>query len=123
MAAEYQEYDYVEAGTVDIKDLPPLDDTTKKIMRAEFSTGSSLTAIYFIFIFSIPVMNWYFPDLAFSKIWGGMTFSWFITTIVAMAMAIIIAFVHTALYEKRLLKFDQSVAITQVEEKEAEVNV
>lgn len=30
------DYEYVEAGTIDIKDLPPLDATTNKIMKDEF---------------------------------------------------------------------------------------
>jgi len=116
MAAEYQDYDYVEAGTVDAKDLPPLDATTRKIMKDEFSTGFVLTVIYFVFIFSIPIMNWFFPETAFSKFWGGMTFSWFVTTIVAMAIAFIIAFIHTTLYEKRLTKLE-NVQVTNQETK------
>ncbi|MEH6942716.1 hypothetical protein [Bacillus sp. JJ722] len=105
MANEYSEYDYVEAGTIEYSKLPPLDAETEKIMKAEFGTGFKLTLFYFVFIFSIPVMNWYFPDFAFSKFWGGMTVSWFITSIIAMAMAFIIAYIHTALYEKRLKKY------------------
>ncbi|MEY9978402.1 hypothetical protein [Lysinibacillus sp. RC79] len=100
------DYEYVEAGTVDVKDLPPLDATTNKIMKDEFTTGFSLTVFYFILIFSIPVMNWFAPELAFKKIWGGMTFTWFVTTVVMMVMAFIIAYVHTALYEKRLKKYE-----------------
>ncbi|KOP79136.1 hypothetical protein AMS59_08890 [Lysinibacillus sp. FJAT-14745] len=100
------EYEYVEAGTVDVKDLPPLDAITNKIMKDEFTTGFSLTVFYFILIFSIPVMNWFAPELAFKKIFGGMTVTWFVTTVVMMVMAFIIAYVHTALYEKRLKKYE-----------------
>lgn len=113
MGAEYQDYDYVEAGAVDIKDLPPLDPTTNQIMKSELSTGFTLSAIYFVFIFGIPVMNWYFPEFALSRFWGGMTYSWFITTIVAMLMAFLIGFIHTTLYEKRLLKFERMYMYTQ----------
>ncbi|MCL1695557.1 MULTISPECIES: hypothetical protein [unclassified Lysinibacillus] len=100
------DYEYVEAGTIDVKDLPPLDATTNKIMKDEFTTGFSLTVFYFILIFSIPVMNWFAPELAFKKILGGMTVTWFVTTVVMMVMAFIIAYVHTALYEKRLKKYE-----------------
>lgn len=106
MATGSNDYEYVKAGTIDLKDLPPLDETTNKIMKDELRTGLSLTILYFILIFSIPVMNWFAPSFAFSNLWGGMTVTWFITTIVMMAVAFIIAYVHTALYERRLLKYD-----------------
>ena len=102
MAAEYQDYDYVEASTVKFDDLPPLDPQIKENMRGELTTGLILTAIYFTFIFSIPVLNWYFPEIAFKPIWGGMSLTWFLTTFVTMAMAFIIALIHTVLYERRL---------------------
>ncbi|RZH98075.1 hypothetical protein EIG99_14565, partial [Staphylococcus condimenti] len=41
-------------------------------------------------------------EFMFSRMWGGMTYSWFFTSIVAMAMAFVIALIHTTLYEKRL---------------------
>ena len=44
------DYDYVEAGTIDVRDLPPLDATTNKIMKDEFTTGLGLTIFYFILI-------------------------------------------------------------------------
>ncbi|WP_025113861.1 hypothetical protein [Lysinibacillus fusiformis] len=100
------DYEYVEAGTIDVKDLPPLDVETNKIMKDEFTTGLGLSVFYFILIFSIPVMNWFAPAFAFKKMWGGMTVTWFVTTVVMMAMAFIIAYVHTAMYEKRLKKYD-----------------
>lgn len=106
MAAEYQDYDYVEASTVKFEDLPPLDPQIKKNMRGELTTGLVLTAFYFAFIFSIPVLNWYFPEIAFKPFWGGMSLTWFLTTFVTMAMAFIIALLHTVLYERRLKKVD-----------------
>lgn len=106
MAENKDHYDYVEHGTVDFKDLPPLDHETSEIMHDELRTGVSLTVFYFILIFSIPVMNWYFPAFAFKPIWGGMTITWFVTSVVMMAMSFIIAYVHTKLYEKRLAKYD-----------------
>lgn len=102
MAAEYTEYDYVEAGKIDVKDLPPLDSETNSIMKTEFSTGFKLAIFYYLFVFTIPVLNWFAPDFMFSPMWGGMSVTWFLTGIVAMAMAFGIAYVHTHLYVKRL---------------------
>lgn len=86
--------------TVDIKKLPKLDDKTTSSIKTELSTGLSLAIVYFIFIFSVPAMNWFKPEWAFAKMYGGMSFSWFLTTIAAMAMAFIIAYLHTKLYER-----------------------
>jgi len=102
MAGEYSEYDYVAADTIDVSELEPLDPETRKIMKGEFSTGIKLTLFYYVFILSIPILNWYADGFMFSRMWGGMTYSWFFTSIVAMGMAFIIAYVHTTLYEKRL---------------------
>lgn len=113
MASDFQDYEYVEAGKINVKDLPPLDSTTNRIMKDEIITGATLTIFYFIFIFSIPIINWFAPDFAFSQFWGGMTVTWFFTSIVAMAMAFIIAYIHTALYEKRLLKYDSGSPINK----------
>ncbi|MGN1402673.1 MAG: hypothetical protein ACI4XL_14365 [Bacillus sp. (in: firmicutes)] len=110
MGADYKDYDYVKAGTIDVKDLPPLDSSTSKIMKDEFRTGSKLTIFYFLFIFFIPIINWFAPDFAFAPLWGGMTVTWFITSIVAMAMAFMIAYIHTSLYEKRLQRDDNEEA-------------
>jgi uncharacterized membrane protein (DUF485 family) len=102
MAGEYSEYNYVAAETIDVSELEPLDPETRKIMKGEFSTGIKLTVFYYIFILSIPILNWFAEGFMFSRMWGGMTYSWFLTSVVAMAMAFVIAFIHTALYEKRL---------------------
>lgn len=118
MAAEYTEYEYVEAGKIDISELPPLDAETDKIMKKEFSTGFKLTLFYYSFIFMIPVLNWFAPDFMFSNMWGGMTYAWFFTGIVAMGMAFVIAYVHTHLYEKRLQNTQKIEAST--EEKQAD---
>lgn len=39
-----------------------------------------------------------------------MTYSWFFTSVIAMALAFIIAYVHTSLYEKRLKKYEDKNA-------------
>lgn len=108
MAGEYSEYDYVAAETIDVSELKPLDPETSKIMKGEFSTGIKFTIFYYIFILAIPVLNWFFDGFMFSRMWGGMTYSWFLTGIVAFAMAFIIAYAHTALYEKRLKKYQNN---------------
>jgi len=102
LAGEYREYNYVAADTIDISELEPLDPETTQTMKSEFSTGIKLTLFYYVFILSIPILNWYAGDFMFSRMWGGMTYSWFFTSIVAMAMAFVIALIHTTLYEKRL---------------------
>lgn len=113
MAAEYQDYDYVEAGTVDFKDLPPLEPEIERNMRGELTTGLVLAAIYFGFIFTIPVLNWYFPEIAFKPFWGGMSLTWFLTTFVTMAMAFIIALLHTVLYERRLKATEKAAQLKE----------
>jgi uncharacterized membrane protein (DUF485 family) len=105
MAAEYTEYDYVAASTVDVSELEPLDAETEKIMKGELGTGLKLSLFYYAFIFAIPILNWFAPDFMFSRMWGGMTYAWFLTGIIAMAMAFIIAYAHTTLYEKRLQNY------------------
>ncbi|WP_233189572.1 MULTISPECIES: hypothetical protein [unclassified Sporosarcina] len=101
--------------TVDIKKLPKLDKKTSYSIRTELSTGLSLAIVYFIFIFSVPAINWFKPDWAFAKMFGGMSTSWFLTTIVAMAMAFIIAYLHTKLYERWERK---SLEMSRMEKKE-----
>lgn len=86
--------------TIDIKKLEKLDRETRYIVNSEFRTGLSLTVVYFLFVLSVPVMNWFKPDWAFAKLYGGMSTSWFLTAIVAMVMAFVIAFVHTKMYER-----------------------
>ncbi|MDZ5473655.1 hypothetical protein SM124_18215 [Bacillus sp. 31A1R] len=118
MAGEYTEYDYVEAGTIDVSELEPLDPETRRIMKGEFGTGIKLTVFYYIFILSIPILNWFASEFMFSRMWGGMTYSWFFTSVVAMAMAFIIAYIHTSLYEKRLQKnHDSGQSTTSSEER------
>ncbi|WP_243387894.1 hypothetical protein [Bacillus kexueae] len=101
MAGEYKEYDYVPAGSIDVSELEPLDSQTDRLMKQEFKTGFKLTIFYYAFILAIPVLNWFATDFMFSNMWGGMSYAWFLTSIVAMAMAFIIALIHTYLYEKR----------------------
>lgn len=108
MAAEFKEYEYVEAGKIDISQLPPLDPETEHTMKTEFGTGFKLTIFYFAFIMSIPVLNWYATDFFFSPFWGGMTFSWFTTTIIGFTMAFVIAYIHIYLYEKRLREYQET---------------
>ncbi|MGD8190904.1 hypothetical protein ACQCN2_13080 [Brevibacillus ginsengisoli] len=104
MAGEYSKYDYVEANTVDIDQLEPLDFETDGIIKADLGTGLKLAFIYFAFILAMPVLNWFAGGFMFSRMWGGMTYAWFFTGIVAMLMAFLIAYINIHSYEKRLLK-------------------
>ncbi|MFC0270749.1 hypothetical protein ACFFIX_04695 [Metabacillus herbersteinensis] len=113
MAGDFKEYDYVKASTIDVRDLEPLDSDTSTIMKSEFGTGFKLTLFYFAFIFTIPVLNWFAGGFMFSNFYGGMTFAWFLTGIVSMAMAFIIAFIHTTLYEMRIKKYDAKTSVSQ----------
>lgn len=110
MAAEYKERDYVPAGSIDISELAPLDPATDQIMKGEFRTGFGLSLVYFAFIFSIPVLNWFASDFMLTQFWGGMTISWFMTAIVMLVIAVIIAIIHVVLYEKRLKDYEKLMA-------------
>nr|WP_255723515.1 DUF485 domain-containing protein [Sporosarcina sp. ACRSL] len=100
--------------------MEKLDKETRFIVRSEFRTGMSLTVIYFLFVLSVPVMNWFKPDWAFTKLVGGMSASWFLTTIIAMVMAFVIAFVHTKLYERWERKVETIMHSSGNEEKKVE---
>lgn len=119
MAGEYRDYNYVAADTIDVSELEPLDPETRKIMKGEFSTGIKLTLFYYLFIMAIPILNWFAEGFMFSRMWGGMTYSWFLTSIIAMAMAFVIAFIHTALYEKRLKDSQSSHSTNSSDERSA----
>lgn len=103
MAGEYTKYDYVAASTIDIHELEPLDSETDGIIKAELGTGLKLAFIYFSFILAMPVLNWFAGGFMFSRMWGGMTYAWFFTGIIAMLMAFLIAFINIRSYERRLL--------------------
>ncbi|WP_245671262.1 hypothetical protein [Pseudobacillus wudalianchiensis] len=105
MNKEYEMTDQ-PLGTMDADSLPPLDKETRHIMKSELRTGIGLSTIYYVFIFFIPIINWYLKDFAFSQFWGGMSVTWFLTTIVGMVMAFLIAYIHTKRYEKRLALYD-----------------
>lgn len=100
---EVQE-DYIVAGKINFNDLEPLDETTANLMKGELRVSNILAFIYGAFIISVPVLNWYVPKIAFAKVWGGMTYTWFASTILAMFLAVIIAAVHMYLYSKRMVK-------------------
>ncbi|MED4203116.1 hypothetical protein [Neobacillus mesonae] len=108
MEKEYELTDQSH-GTIDVAELSPLDSDTSAIMKSEFRTGIKLSSFYYVFIFFIPVINWFFKDFAFFKFWGGMSVTWFLTTIAGMGMAFLIAYIHTKRYEKRLAQYEQSV--------------
>lgn len=98
------EENYVAVDTIDFKDLAALDKETAELMKDELKVSNILAFIYGAFIVSVPFLNWYVPKIAFAKVWGGMTYTWLATTILAMLLAIIIAATHMYLYSKRMVK-------------------
>lgn len=105
--SENEEEDYVAAKTIDYSDLEPLDEETASLMKSELKVSNILATIYGVFIFSVPFLNWYLPEIAFAKVWGGMTYTWLATTILAMFLAIIIAATHMYFYSKRMVKSEK----------------
>lgn len=110
--------------TIDMKHLKKLDQETTYIIRTEFFTGLSLSIVYFLFVFSVPAINWFKPEWAAIKLFGGMSYSWFTTTVVAMVMAFIIAYAHTKLYERwerKSIRLSATVKNTANKEEETTV--
>ncbi|HBV96701.1 MAG TPA: hypothetical protein DEF36_06625 [Desulfotomaculum sp.] len=87
-------------NTINIKDLPPLDRMTTYRMSKEMSICLWLFIIYMFYMFLVPVLTFTTPDLMKSRIWGGMSLTWFMTAIGAMIMAFAIAAVHVYFYTK-----------------------
>ncbi|WP_342511884.1 hypothetical protein MKY34_14910 [Sporosarcina sp. FSL K6-1522] len=118
-----QEYQMTDesAGHIDVRELAPLDEETNQIMKEEFRTGLGLSSFYYVFILSIPVINWFFPKLAFYKFWGGMSVTWFLTTIVAMILAYAIAHIHTGLYERRVKDYQKQGELKNIKEERANI--
>lgn len=93
--------DNAGAAKVNYKDLPPLEPGVNEVMKTEFGISFWLSVIYFIFILGVPILNWTAPDLMKTKIWGGMSLTWFLTSIVAMVLAFVIAWLHVNIYQKK----------------------
>ena len=91
-------------GTVEYKDLPPLDAETSANMSEEVKISVLLAVIYFAFLLTVTIMNWTSPEIMKTVLWGGMTVTWFATSIGAMFMATLIAWLHVLYYQSRVAK-------------------
>lgn len=86
--------------TINYKDLPPLDKGVTNRMSKEFSVIFWLFIIYAFYLFIVPILNFTAPDFMKARVWGGMSLTWFLTSIGAMIMAFVIAAVHVYIYSK-----------------------
>jgi hypothetical protein len=91
-----------KVGTINYKDLPPLDEQTLDIMGEEIKVSLSLTVIYYVFLFAVTILNWTAPDFMKTILWGGMTVTWFATSLVSLFMAAFIAFLHVWYYQRKM---------------------
>jgi hypothetical protein len=91
-------------GTIDYKDLPPLDGETSTNMSEEVRISVVLAVIYGAFLLTVTIMNWTSPETMKIVLWGGMTVTWFATSIFAMFMATLIAWLHVLYYQSRVAK-------------------
>jgi uncharacterized membrane protein (DUF485 family) len=91
-----------DVGTIDYKDLEPLEEKTARAMSEELNISLILSAVYFAFLLGVTILNYAAPGLMKTALWGGMTVTWFATAIGAMVMASLIAWLHVRHYQKRL---------------------
>ena len=90
-----------ETKTIAFKDLPPLDSVTAAAMKEEVNLSLVLSVIYYIFLLTVTILNWTSKDLMKTILWGGMSLTWFATSIFAMFMATFMAGLHVYFYQKR----------------------
>ena len=100
-----------KVGTINYKDLAPLDAETAKNMSEELRISVILSIIYYAFVFTVTVMNFTAPDFMKTKLWGGMTVTWFATSLVSLAVAALIAWVHVIYYQKRVLEHSKNQGV------------
>lgn len=93
-----------KVGTINYKDLPPLDAETAKNMSEELRISVVLSVLYYAFLLAVTIMNFTAPDFMKTKLWGGMTVTWFATSLVSLAVAALVAWVHVIYYQKRVLE-------------------
>lgn len=87
--------------TVDYKDLKPLGEDVRRVMSEELKISLGLAIVYFIFLLGVPILTFTAPDLMKTRVWGGMSLTWFATSILAMIFAAVIAWIHVYMYQKR----------------------
>ncbi len=82
------------------KDLPPLDSAIVNRMSKEIKICIWLFIVYAFYLFIVPILNFNAPDFMKTRIWGGMSLTWFLTAIGAKIMAWLIAAIHVYFYTK-----------------------
>lgn len=97
-----------KVGTINYKELPPLDEHTLDIMGEELKVSVSLTVVYYLFLITVTILNWTAPDFMKTILWGGMTVTWFATSLISLFMAAFIAFLHVWYYQRKMAQ-----AVTQ----------
>ncbi|MFH0728999.1 MAG: hypothetical protein V2B19_22005 [Pseudomonadota bacterium] len=95
-------------GTIDYNKLPPLDSATARAMSRELKISLLLSAIYFSFLLGVTILNYAAPGVMKAVLWGGMTMTWFATSLMAMFMASFIAWLHVRYYQRRLAETTQA---------------
>lgn len=91
-------------GTINYSDLPALDPETSANMKRELSISLILTIVYYVFILGVTILNWTSPELMKTILWGGMSLTWFLTSIMALFMALFVAWLHLYFYQQRITK-------------------
>ena len=91
-----------KVGTINYKDLPPLDAETAKNMSEELRISVILSVLYYAFLLAVTIMNFTAPEFMKTKLWGGMTVTWFATSLLSMVAASLVAWVHVYYYQKRV---------------------
>lgn len=86
--------------TIHINDLPPLDKKISHRMSKEMTIILWLIGVYLVYLLAVPVLTFLAPGLMKIRISGGMSLTWFLTSIGAMIMAFVIAVVHVFFYTK-----------------------
>lgn len=86
--------------TIHYNDLPPLDKSITSRMSKEFKVCIWLFLVYAFYLFMVPILNFNAPDFMKSRVWGGMSLTWFLTAIGALIMAWVIAAVHVYFYTR-----------------------
>lgn len=86
--------------TINYKDLPPLDSNVTNRMSQEMKVCLMLFAVYAFYLFIVPILTFQSPELMKTRVWGGMSLTWFLTAIGALIMAFVIAAVHVYCYTK-----------------------
>lgn len=93
-----------KVGTINYADLPALDPETSANMKRELSSSLILSIVYYVFILGVTILNWTSPGLMKTILWGGMSLTWFLTSIMAMFMAALVAWLHLYFYQQRIAK-------------------